>query len=1049
MINLSAHAFKNQRLVLAGVLIVIVMGIALLQNYPAQEDPPIKVREAIVSAYFPGMSPERIESLITRPLEEKIREIPEVQRITSTAFTGGTVISVKLYDRFSQLGPYWQTLRNKMADARGSLPDGVVGPSVNDEFGNVAIATLAITSTGFNMVETRQVAIALREQLNAIPGVRRIEIHGLPREQIYLEASPAKLSQLGLSLGDVLQTLQRQNVVLPGGQVSVDKMTVTLEPSGNFASLGDIEQSPILLPKTGQAIALSDIFSVRRAFLEPPATGALYNNQVAVVLAISMVDGGNVVDLGKSLKTRVEQLKRDLPLGFALDFATFQPDVVTHLISDVTRTLYETLGIVLIVVMLFLGMRTGLIVGTIVPLTMLMSLITMSLMGVELQRVSIASMIIALGLLVDNGIVIAEDIMRRLAAGEDRQQACIKAGKSLATPLLTSALTIVFAFMPLLLADDQTGEYVRSLAQVTSIAILSSWLLSLVFTPLVCFHFMKLSPHHQQASSEQYDTRFYRAYRSLLEWILLHRLLFLGLVSAAFVTAVLGFGLVPKQFFPNSERNQFMVLVNLPAGSPYSETDKAIKGIDAWLLDKKANPELSSVMSYVGYGGPRFVLAMAPVAAGPHRGYIVVNVPLGTDVGALVNRTREHILANYPELRAEVKKFWLGGSETGLIELRIAGPDATTLKGIAEQVKQAMRQLPGTIDVKDDWENRTWKLVVKIDQALARRAGITSADVARSLNASLSGTAISVFRDNDQGIPIVLMGKEKDPMSYDRIKTLNVFSSNGQVSVPLTQVAELIGVPEDGAIRRRNGVRTVSVSGKSLHLHASDLVRALRPALDQIVLPDGYRLGVGGELETSGNAQGALVKFLPIAFGAILLLMLWQFSSFRKVLIIAITIPLCLIGAMVGLLVSQATFGFMAIMGLLALAGIIINNAVLLVERIEEERHEGLAHYDAVVMAALKRLRPIVMTKLTCILGLVPLMLFGGELWYAMAAVIIGGLALGTVLTLGVIPVFYSVLFRVKAQAHALHPSMPSRQNSSVAPAAAGVTPNPNLENRT
>jgi multidrug efflux pump subunit AcrB len=1048
MINLTAYAFKYQRLVLAGVLIVIGMGIALLQNYPAQEDPPIKVREAIVSAYFPGMSPERIESLITRPLEEKIREIPEVQRIISTAFTGGTVISVKLYDRYAQLGPIWQTLRNKMADARGSLPNGVVGPSVNDEFGNVAIATLAITSSGFDMVETRQVAIALREQLNAIPGVRRIEVHGLPTERIFLEASPAKLSQLGLSVFDVMQTLQSQNVVLPGGQVTADKMTVNLEPSGNFASLKDIEQSPILLPKTGQAIALSDIFSVRRAFVEPPTTGALYNNQVALVLAISMVEGGNVVDLGNSLKTKFEQLKREIPLGFALDFATFQPDVVTHLISDVTRTLYETLGIVLIIVVLFLGMRTGLIVGTIVPLTMLMSLIIMSLMDIELQRVSIAAMIIALGLLVDNGIVIAEDIMRRLAAGEDRQQACINAGKSLATPLLTSALTIVFAFMPLLLADDQTGEYVRSLAQVTSIAILSSWLLSLVFTPLVCYHFMKLgSNHYPQESKEQYETRFYKVYRSLLEWTLHHRIIFLGLVSAAFVTAVLGFGLVPKQFFPNSERNQFMVVVNLPAGSPYSETEKAIKGIGAWLLDKTANPELSSVMSYIGYGGPRFVLAMAPVAAGPHRGYMVVNVPFGTDTNVLVNRTRNYLLANYPELRGEVKKFWLGGSETGLIELRISGLDTTTLKGIAEQVKQAMRQLPGTIDVKDDWENRTWKLVVKIDQALARRAGVTSADVSNSLNASLSGTTISVFRDNDQSIPIVLIGKEEDSISYDRIKTLNVFSFNGQVSVPLTQVAELIGVPQDGAIRRRNGVRTVSVSGKSLDLHASDLVRALRPALDRIVLPEGYRLGVGGELETSGNAQGALVKFLPMAFGAILLLMLWQFSSFRKVLIIAITIPLCLIGAVVGLLVSQATFGFMSIMGLLALAGIITNNAVLLLERIEDERNEGLAHYDAVVMASLKRLRPIVMTKLTCILGLVPLMLFGGELWYAMAVVIIGGLALGTVLTLGVIPVVYSVLFRVKVQAQALHPSTYSGQNSSMVSAVAGVPPNPNVEN--
>ncbi|MDP1979454.1 efflux RND transporter permease subunit [Undibacterium sp.] len=1016
MIKLTAYAFKNPRLLIACIVLITGLGISLFLNYPAQEDPPIKVREAIVSAYYPGMSPERVEQLLTRPLEEKIREIPEVQRITSTAFTGGTIISVKLYDKYFQLEPLWQKLRNKMADARSSLPDGVNGPGVNDDFGNVAIATLAITADGYRMAEMRQVALKLRDNLTGLPGVRRVEVHGLPAERIYLEGSPAQLSRLGLSLGDVLASLQKQNVVLPGGQVIADKAIVTLEPTGNFSDMADIEKTPILIPKTGQAIALSDVLTLRRAYVEPRSTGALFNNKPAIVLAISMAEGGNVVAFGQSLKARIAEVKPGLPLGFMLDFATFQPEVVSHLIADVERTLYETLVIVLIVVMVFLGMRTGLIVGTIVPLTMLMSLIIMSLMGIELQRVSIASMIIALGLLVDNGIVIAEDIMRRLVAGEDRKQACIDAGTSLSTPLLTSALTIVLAFMPLLLADDQTGEYVRSLAQVTSIAVLSSWVLALTFTPLVCYHFMKVSASHQQESEEHYDSRFYRGYRRLLEGILRQPLIFLAAVTFAFVLAISGFGLVSQQFFPNSERNQYMILVNLPAGSPYAETEQAIKKIDAWLLDRKTNPEVSSVVSYVGYGGPRFVLAMAPVAGAPHRGYIVVNVPLGTSVDAPLERTRNYLYANFPELRAEVKKFWLGGSETGLVEFRITGSDATTLKTLAEQLKQQLRSLPDTIDVKDDWENRTWKLLVKVDQAMARRAGITSSDVALSLNGALTGIQVSVFRDSDQTIPIVVTGKDKEMMSYDKLKTLNVFSENGQTSVPLIQIAELIGVPEDGAIRRRNGIRTVTVSGKSLSLSANALVKRMRPQIEKIKLDEGYRIGVGGELETSGNAQGALVKFLPVALASILLLMLWQFSSYRKVLIIAITIPLCLVGAVAGLLLTRANFGFMAIMGILALAGIIINNAVLLLERIAEELHEGKPHYEAVVMAALKRLRPIVMTKLTCILGLVPLMLFGGELWFGMAVVIVGGLALGTVLTLGVIPVMYTILFRVKKQ---------------------------------
>lgn len=1017
MINLTAYAFRNPRLILACIIIITGLGISLFLNYPAQEDPPIKVREAIISASFPGMSPERVEQLLTRPLEEKIREIPEVQRITATAYTGGTLISVKLHDKYFQLEPIWQKLRNKIADARSALPDGVGGPIINDDFGNVAIATLALTAEGFEMAEMRQIALKLRDQLSNLSGVRRVEIHGLPAERIYLEGTPSQLSRLGLSLADILTSLQKQNVIMPGGQVIANKAIVTLEPSGNFKDMADIEKTPLLLPKTGQAIALADVLTLRRGYVEPRSSGAMFNNKTAIVLAISMAEGGNVLAFGKALKAKIAEYKQDLPLGAELGFATFQPDVVSHLIGEVERTLYETLIIVLVVVMVFLGIRTGLIVGTLVPLTMLMSLIIMNFMNIELQRVSIASMIIALGLLVDNGIVIAEDIMRRLVAGEDRQQACIAAGISLATPLLTSALTIVFAFMPLLLADDQTGEYVRSLAQVTSIAVLSSWVLALTFTPLICYYFMRVSSDQHHESDEHYQNRFYLAYRRLLEAVIKHKLIFLSVVVAAFVASLYGFTKVPQQFFPNSERNQFMILLNLPAGTPYNETEQVVKHLNLWLLDPKINPEIRSVVAYVGYGGPRFVLAMAPVASAPHRAYLVVNLPAGSKTDLPLERTRNYLFANFPELRAEVKKFWLGGSETGLVEFRITGTDATELKNLAEQVKQQLRRLPNTIDVKDDWENRTWKLLVKVDQAVARRAGISSADVAMSLNGALSGIQVSVFRDVDQTIPIIITAKDKELLSYDKLKTLNVFSENGQTSVPLIQIAELIGIPEDGAIRRRNGVRTITVSGKSLSMSATALVQAMRPQIAQIKLEDTYKIGVGGELETSGNAQGALVKFLPVALGSILLLMLWQFSSYRKVAIIALTIPLCLVGAVAGLLVSGANFGFMAIMGILALAGIIINNAVLLLERIAEEQLEGKNHYEAVVMAALKRLRPIVMTKLTCILGLLPLMIFGGELWFGMAVVIIGGLALGTVLTLGVIPVMYTILFRVKAPA--------------------------------
>jgi multidrug efflux pump subunit AcrB len=1019
MTGLTRFSLANSRLIIAGTILVVLTGIFTFLGFPAQEDPPIQVREAIVTAYFPGMSPGRVEELIAKPLENKIREMPEVQRITSSSFTGGVMISVKLYDRIFNLAPYWQQLRNLMADMRGSLPAGTIGPSVNDNFGDVAVATIALTAPGFTMEEMADITRNVRDQLRTVGGVRRIDLHGLQPQRVYMEASVAKLAQLRISLAAILTAMQAQNVILPGGQIEADGVLVTLEPTGNFTSLADIESTPLLIPSSGQTIALGDIFTVRAGYAEPMSSAAFMNNKQATVLAVSMAQGENIIDFGRRIRARMAEIETTLPIGFVVDYATFQPDVVSHSIGEVERTLYETLVIVLVVVMVFLGIRTGLIVGTIVPLTMLASLIIMNMVGIELQRVSIASLIIALGLLVDNGIVIAEDISRRLALGEERKHACIEAGRTLSLPLLTSSLTIILAFAPLLLADDQTGEYVRSLAQVIAITLLSSWVLCLTVTPLLCFYFLKAeaSGHHDPDSDHHYDTRFYRIYRGILGGLLRNRLLFMAGIIIAFVLAVQAFSLVPQQFFPNSERNQFMIVVNLPAGTPIDRTQDSVRRIGDWLLDKNANPEVTSIVSYVGYGGPRIVLAMAPVSGAAQRGFILVNVPVKTDLDPIVARTRSHLLDEFPELTGEVKKFWLGGTETGLVELRVVGQNADVMKNIAERVKAILRSSLGTVDVKDDWENRTLKMVINVDQTRASRVGITSADIAVSLNAALSGTQISTLRESDQAIPIVLKGAPDEQLTIDRLRSLTVFSADGKRAVPLLEVAEFAGIPEDAVIIRRNQARTITVSGKSTEMSSGQLLRSIRPKLAEIPLPEGYRINVGGEQEASGNAQGALLKFMPVCFGAMMLLMVWQFGSFRKVLVIALTIPLCLIGAVSGLLISQATFGFMAIMGLLSLAGIIINNAILLLDRIHEELISGKTQYDAIISAAQKRLRPIVMTKLTCILGLVPMMIFGGELWYGMTVVIMGGLALGTLLTLGVIPVLYSLLFRVRPPA--------------------------------
>ncbi len=1022
--NLTAFALNNARLTILATVLLALAGVAAFLTFPSKEDPEVTVREALVVAAFPGMSANRVEDLITRKLEKEIRRIPEVKKIKASSKSGLSIIHVVVYDRFFDLDPIWQDLRNKMRDVGGQLPVGTIGPDVNTDFGDVFIATVAITADGFDMAEMHDVAKQLRDEFYTVQGVERVELHGVQEQRIFLETSNARLAEFGLTPDSLIETLNRQNIILPGGKVDVGGPEIIIEPSGNLESIRDIEELIIGIPNTDDVAYLRDVLTVKRGFVDPPERLAYFDGKPAIVMAISMQDGQNILALGPRLQEQAADMEVRLPYGYELNFATYQADYVRASVNGVSNNVYQTLAIVLGMVMLFLGWRTGLIVGAIVPLTMLVTLVAMRLLGIELERVSLATLIIALGLLVDNGVVIAEDIQRRLSEGESRRDAALACGKQLAAPLLASSLTTVLAFMPLMLASNSAGEYLRSMSLVILITLLTSWVLAMMVTPLLSMWFMPEPKRTPEEAEAVFDKPLFRAYTALLGFVLRLRYAYVAVMAALLVGGFTVLGTVPEQFFPESSRNQFMVYVDMPAGYGTKSTDQTTRALLGWLNDAETNPEVISHVSYVGYGGPRFFVPLSPRDDDTNVSFTLVTVEDADQVDAVLARTNRYLAETQPAAKARLKKFFLGNSETGLMEVRISGPDKEVLARLGEQVEAGLRAIPGTINIHNNWENRIAKVVVKVDQARARRAGITSADVAASLNTFFSGGQVSSYRERDTVIPLVLRAEDSERTNLDRVRDINIYSTGRQTNVPLSQIANFDVVNEFSRIERRNLQRTIAIEAKHSWLTAEELQSALMPAMQQIEaeLPLGYSWVFGGETEDAAEANAALVEFLPHAIMAMVLLLVWQFNSFLKPAIIFITIPLAFIGAAIGLKLGGGFLGFMAILGFLSLGGIIINNAIVLLDQIKVELDAGADGYQALINASVARFQPVMLTTLTTILGLLPLMLPPDPLFFDMAMAIAAGLSLGTLLTLLTVPVLYAILFRVQVPGLAERP---------------------------
>ena len=1019
MKGITGFALNNSRTVIMTIILVIVGGLYAFIGLPKLEDPFITIREAVVTAKYPGMPVAEVERLITRPIEEKIRSMGEVDKIkNSTSKYGECLIHVTISDEVpaEQLSATWKLLRNRMDDVKPELPEGTMGPMVNDTFGDTSVATIALWSDGFDMAEMHETARQIRERLNLVVGTQKIDLTGVQDERINLEVSNARMAQLGIDPVDIGKKLQEQNVLLPGGRIAINDVEITVETQGQFVSIAEIGAVLIPIPGSQASIPLRDIATIRKAYVEPIQNPAYYNGHPAIVLSVFIIKGVDAVEFGTRLKKTVKDIEQSLPWGYVLEFATYQPDLIKKSVKGMVINVIESIGIVLVVVMLLLGLRTGLIVGSFIPLVMLFGLLMMLALGIDLERMSLATMIIALGMFVDNAIVVSDDIKMNMETGMPRKDAVLKTGNALAVPLLTSTLTTVFAFGPILLQIGMAGDYTASLGSVMIILLMGSWFFSMFSSTSMCYWFLKAPPAgggDKAPGSDPYQGKFYRIYRRVLTFSLRYRILVLAVTGGAFAAAIYAATFIPQAFFPNGDRNQYLIYLDLPAGTRIEETDRTVRELSAWLQDKKENPEITGTIAYVGNGGPRFFLSLSPLDPDPFVGFLIVNTQTNKEVPELVQRTGQYLQDHFPNVRGRVKSMWLGGSEVGLLEIRLSGPDIGVLQEQADHLMAALRDIPGTMHIKQDWNNRVFMLKADVDQTRALRAGVTSKAVAETLDLFVDGKTATNYHQGNVEIPIVARGVREERDSPESLRTLGIRSSSGD-SVPINQVADVYTVGELNRIVRYNQERTISVSAKNQVLKASEIFATLKPTLETMTFPKNHYWRVGAELEDSATAQKNLAKWLLPCFGGIVFLLVWQFNSIRRAAIIIMTIPLVIVGAVVGLTVMQADFGFMVILGLLALAGSIVNNGIVMIDKIEENLRNKQTPYDAIVNSAVSRFRPILLSVSTTMLGFLPLIINHDPLFFGMASVMFFGLGIGSLFTLNYVPVLYSIFFRVK-----------------------------------
>ncbi len=1018
--QITGLALRNNRTTIVFTLFLALYGLYAYFALPKAQDPGFTIRTAVITTVFPGATAERVEQLVTEKLEEKIQEMPELDNVTSVSRQGVSIINANFQEKYMNMRPIFDDLRRKIdqVNTSGVLPEGVHNSVVNDDFGDVYGFVYGLTGDGFSYRELKDYADEIRDQLLQDKQIAKVEIYGTQDEAIYVEYNNSRLSEIGMSPKQLANSLSALNILSSGGEIHLGQERISLQPTGNFDSVEELRKAIISLP-SGNLVQLSDIASVYRTYQDPVENYVHVGDTAGLSIAISMLEGGNSSDLGATLRDLIPQIENTLPLGIQLKPVFIQSELVDANVSDFVINLLQAIGIVLAVMLVTLGLRTGLVVALLIPTTMMITLSVMLWMDIGIDQMSLAALIIALGLLVDNAIVTTESIMVRVEQGMKAFDAAIISGKELLMPLLISSLTTAATFMPIAFNESALAEYCGAIFYVVTIALLVSWLVSMTFIPLVASFVIKAP---KVIIKESFNSSLYKVYRNTLTFFLKARILFLGLVAGAFYLAIIGLGYVPAVFIPDSVDPVLTIDLDLASGTDIEKTTEVVNDLERyinenWRVNEKRSDGVNRSVSYIGIGGPRYELNYNPPNSDPSNAVMILNLTDFPTTLLAKADLEEYLFENYPEVISQVKRKANGPGSAYPVQIRISGSDLLTLEKITTEIKRQLNNNPNVKQVIDDWGLRTKTLQINVDQQRALLAGVSSQDVATSLNASLSGTTLTEYREGDDSIKVIMRTFETERNNLAKLDGLAVYSSTNSNSVPLRQVADAELVWQPGFIKHRDRIRTVTVNASIKDSTTSaDVFKAITPWIEKTSKqwPQGYHYEYGGDSESSSDAQEALAAKFPLAIGFIVILLVLQFNSLRRPLIILTTIPLGLIGVTIGLLAAKSVFGFFTILGVVSLAGIIINNAIVLLDRVKIEIVEmGRSNQLAVVHACQQRLRPILLTTATTVGGMIPLWTGGNPMFMPMAIAIIFGLIFATLLTLYVVPILYSLLFRV------------------------------------
>ena len=1016
--NLTAFALAKKQFTLLMIMFVILAGVYSYSVIPQAQDPGFPIRVAQVITNFPGASPQRVEELVIDLLEKAIQEMPELDSVVSQSKTGTSIITVNIKDSFSELRPVWDSLRRKIDSVQSQLPDGAQPSIINDEYGDVFGIVITITGDWYDYAEIKEVADEVRDEFLRLSLVSKVDLYGVQQEQIFIEYNNTQLNELGLSPHYLQNFLANKNIILSGGEFQTKNESITIEPSGNLESVRALKRTYVPIPNSNEVLPLGNIAKIYRGYAKPLKSKVHFNGENGITLAVAMIEGGNIVALGAEVDQLLVHLKSIYPWGITFNKVAFQPELVEKTVSSFMSNLLQAIGVVSAVMLLTLGVRTGLVVASLIPVTVATSVAVMYSLGIGLDQVSLAALMIALGMLVDNSIVMAESILTRMEQGNTAVSSAIDSANELKIPLLISSLTTAAAFLPIYLAESTTGEYTAPIFEVVSITLLASWLFSLTMIPLFCTMFLKVKKEEKEETNgfmASIETR----YAVWLDTIIKYRYITIASVIGLFVFAIYSFRFVPVIFFPPSEDPTFKLEIELPINAPISKTISVVNRIEDYLDTLKVKPEKDGLISwntFIGNGGPRYVLSHTANPASPNYAFFVLNTNTGVVIDELTSKLESHIFNHFPDVSFTIRKLANGAAVSNPIEVRVSGRDKELLFSLSNKIKTKLASFAGVKGINDDWGRQIKKLKIDIDEAQSQSLGVSNADIARTLQATVNGVQVSDFREGEDIIPIMLKAKSLDLDDKGLPTSVNILTSDLQ-SHPMGQLVSTEFVWQSAIIFRRDRLKTITIaSDLDVGVTAAEINNKLVPWLveQQKSWPVGYRWELGGEAEASGDANASIMEKLPLAGVIIILLLMGQFNCIRKASIIILTIPLGLIGVAAGLNIANSYMGFMTLLGIISLAGIVINNAIVLIDRIKIEQDvEGFSAYDAISSAARKRLRPILLTTATTVVGMIPLYLGGGVMWEPMAVAIIFGLLGATVLTLGVVPVLYAMFFQL------------------------------------